>query len=1240
MTTPSDDPYQLQKLLSRRSFLGISGLGAAAVLGLTLESASGSPRAEGPAPAAVQALSTDSGPHPPFVLDSSCVLSEDHFLVKVGQIDPTKDKVVAYTRPDGQVEAVLLQNQIISLVYRDPTAAGGWNSHEIAAGATDMVAGMASDKSTNLHLHVFYKTTSGQVRHLLQGAPSSDGTSSTQFTPVDTLNWTASGPLQITTDVMRNLLVFSFQPSSAPGKTDAHMDYYWTANGFHSFDSFTGTMTGFEFDKSSDQSRACAAVTFNGINGWVFLFVPDAAHSTVRVYDKTLYNSNHSSASGGVSSYGTKQPPSLAPASVLSVDHVTTNKYLNVPTAVVRTADQQLYTLTYNANDLGYTTWQQLTLPPGTDHSTPLVWEPSSVAQSSNWSTSGNLLNLFVVVKQTLSVIRQVNQGDAMKDEETPIFNPAVPLQTNVAIAASQARPSDGDELIVVDGDGNLEVLVKSADGEWTANQIHLPATEAADVSTYRVQLTLSDDWGAPMAGKALQVTASAPAVALLNGKGITLSSTPVMFTTDGAGHVTIPIVADGMWAPQLTVTGGGLSAPVTVSPSGPVNDYMTGTVTLNYLPSVNGDTLAGATTPAGKTVFPLAKQDKGVASDAATVLATAAAAGANPTVVGEVAPEARAEGLNGIGPHGESKQMPSDVVRVGSRPPGGVRSFEVNGVELSFGDLKNDALYAIKKGAAKVSQAAVSFDNTVKRWVTTISADFDAWGQQVLAVTIEGLQDAAHVFHSVINRLEGVLTDVIDWLKAHVLKLLADTVTLAARYDGWLLQLSDELYTLTQKAQATTDKGESKALAWLQGIKESDLRAALSKIESLLVNKTISDFTQPQKFSAKLNADPQPTPQQPTSANANWLLDKVSQTGPTPTTTPSVDTALDNLITEIETKVAAVGQDFIKAANDFRDALASLVSNPKDFGTVGVNKVIDAIGNVIHAGLDAADGVVDVMLALVGVALSTFKAILSTPLNDLPLLGPLLKSAGMTTPITIGSLVTLLVAFPTALGYKLAHFDADALPFKNVNTTLLRTSDAADDLAYVTYGATSFWALMDTIAACIVSDGNDPPPFFTWVDIVAPAVISALTVPAHDGGLPFTSAIKLDDNGDVYNAVAWGVGALPGVFSAISFYVGEKYTQPAADAATESTLFLTSLSGFGGAVFGVVAALSLNSSPPAAAIPAVVAVLGNTSAMLAYGLEKAVVASTDGLSALLAGLIGGLCTWVASVIDLVDIFV
>jgi hypothetical protein len=444
--------------------------------------------------------------------------------------------------------------------------------------------------------------------------------------------------------------------------------------------------------------------------------------------------------------------------------------------------------------------------------------------------------------------------------------------------------------------------------------------------------------------------------------------------------------------------------------------------------------------------------------------------------------------------------------------------------------------------------------------------------------------------------------------MKGHVLKLLADTVTLAARYDGWLLQLSDELYALTQKAKSGAEN-------WLQG-QEDEIRKALEKIKTQLGSRSISSFTEPPKFSAKLNAGQDPTPQQPTSANASWLLEKVGQSGVAATTTPAVDDALDALIKQAEGSIASVGQDFINATNNFRNALASFVSNPKNFGTVGIDKVIDAIGDVIKAALDAAEGVIDVMLNLVAVAISTFKAILNTPVSDFPVIGPLLKAAGMTKAPTIGGMVTLLVAFPTALGYKLAHLDADALPFKNAKTTsVLRTADTADDLSYATFGATSLWVLMDTIAASIVFNGFDPPPFLTWVDIVAPAVISAPTIPAYDSGLPFTSAIKLDDKGDVYTAVSWGVGALPGVFSAVSYYVGETYSEADADVATEGMLFLTSLSGFGGAVFGVIAALDTRSDLADATLPAVLAVLGNMAAALAYGLEKEVVAGTEGIS-------------------------
>ena len=48
MTTPTHNPYQLQTLLSRRGFLGISGLGAAAALGVSVETATAVPHSRRP----------------------------------------------------------------------------------------------------------------------------------------------------------------------------------------------------------------------------------------------------------------------------------------------------------------------------------------------------------------------------------------------------------------------------------------------------------------------------------------------------------------------------------------------------------------------------------------------------------------------------------------------------------------------------------------------------------------------------------------------------------------------------------------------------------------------------------------------------------------------------------------------------------------------------------------------------------------------------------------------------------------------------------------------------------------------------------------------------------------------------------------------------------------------------------------------------------------------------------------
>src|SRR6202034_949908 len=100
-----------------------------------------------------------------------------------------------------------------------------------------------------------------------------------------------------------------------------------------------------------------------------------------------------------------------------------------------------------------------------------------------------------------------------------------------------------------------------------------------------------------------------------------------------------------------------------------------------------------------------------------------------------------------------------------------------VGGVALSFSDLTHDALYAIKTGAAKVHDVVLVWDQSLGRWVGQVTADFEAWAQREVQVTIQTLQDAAHVFHSVLNHVGAVLDEVVDWLKAHVLKLLQDTV-------------------------------------------------------------------------------------------------------------------------------------------------------------------------------------------------------------------------------------------------------------------------------------------------------------------------------------------------------------------------------------------------------------------------------------------------------------------------------
>lgn len=1229
MKSESHDPYQLARLLDRRQFLGVSAVGVA---GLALPSYATARDRRGLLEPKREARRLRSGAvsHPPNGLGVTSSLSEDHFLIRTAKIDPAKDTVVAYSRLDGHAEALVLQNGVISQAFRDPTSASGWGMREVASGATEMVGAMINNTVTQkLQLHVFYRTSDGQLHHLLEDPPV-DGISSGSFTLVGSADWGNAGALQLTTNADQELLAFAVAPSSVLGHPDAKLYYRYVPREYGGRDDvnglFSGVVTGFAYYGNAGHEASAIVASGSLPGSTMLIYVPPVTLDQGQIAVHRFAVPRAGDVRGTVSPLAgvpfrppftvkAVAPPSFS-FSVKSIEYVYEAAVFGVPVAVVRSTDDELFTLSAKADA---TQWfiQKLIVPTGERGSgAPLGRiQPSLQTIGSGHSLAG----LFVVIDGTLSVMRQVDQ-DAVLDYQQPIFYPPISLQGGIAAVSSQTRVSSGDELITVGEDGDLQMLARAQDGGWVTTDIHLPADETAQLSTYRVQLSLTDDWGSPVAGELLKVSSSSPAIVLVDGLGVSLSDVPVMLSTDATGQLTIPILANGLYAPKLTVEGGGLTSPVTVSPSEPVNTYMQGTAPLGYMPVVDGSGLAGANTADGGAVFPEARKSDDVAQQAAAVLASVATAGAHPATG------------PGVG------QRETVALGTSARQ---LRAISVNGVQLSFDKLFHDAVYGIKTGAAKVKQVLVSWDEDAKQWVSQVTADFAAWADQAINIVIKGLEDAAHALHSVINKLAAVLVEVVKWLEVHILKLLADAVTLADRYDGWLLDLADTITNLLLKSKSGSDQ-------WLERQRDA-IHRDLESLKKLLGSRSIESLGDASTLASRrtLGGGDGPAPDQ-THSNSHWLLQKVTQDNPAKP--PPIDLAqsVRTLLSDLEQNIAEEGKDLKDAFNAFRDALQDFVSNPKNFGQAGIDRLIDAFGAIVDTALTFAKLVIDVLLDLLTVAVALFKQVIATPLNQLPLVGPLLRAAGMTKPLTIGAIVSLLVAFPTVLTYKIAHLSFDAVPFRGASLStrrghghgrhhrhaerpLLAASSIADDLDFTTGGVKVFDGFVSLFPAAFIAAGAEPPAFLRWIEIVCPALIGVLTVPAHAEDLPFASPIKLDDNSDVLNAAFWVSGVLPGVFGAVAYAIGEKDGEEAGQAAAESTLYLTSLDGGLGVIAGVVGALASNIEDPAkGALVAGAAVLDRVAPTLDWGLAHSLVSATEGLSAVLASLIGGVCTIVA----------
>ena len=176
------------------------------------------------------------------------------------------------------------------------------------------------------------------------------------------------------------------------------------------------------------------------------------------------------------------------------------------------------------------------------------------------------------------------------------------------------------------------------------------------------------------------------------------------------------------------------------------------------------------------------------------------------------------------------------------------------------------------------------------------------------------------------------------------------------------------------------------------------------------------------------------------------------------------------------------------------------------------------------------ADRVIEALLKLVKAALTGLEQFIETPLDELPVIGPLIgvieSILGIDpSQVTITGVFCLVAAIPVTLAYKLTHgSDASLFPGGKLPTAASAPAglgDAADACKYCAVGATALWALFDSVLDLVPDAGN---MVFSIIDIVFPTLIQVLTWPS---GVPFTP-IPDDSPLDKANLTNWSASWAP----------------------------------------------------------------------------------------------------------------
>jgi hypothetical protein len=351
---------------------------------------------------------------------------------------------------------------------------------------------------------------------------------------------------------------------------------------------------------------------------------------------------------------------------------------------------------------------------------------------------------------------------------------PIVPGRTtpNVpGLASIFGVPTDPTQstLFAIGLDESLSVLSLDDSG-WTQTLVRQDSAQQVEIDSYRVQITVLDANGVPLAWSQAQISTDRPiGFWQPDGSSFVTPGGSVTLTADGKGEITFSVPAEELDCAVLTVqaldpNGDSTGDPFTVTTDYDVRGFLGGTGTLTDIGPISGDALQQAQNSSGGALFPgLAPDDQTQArTDTMTVLNQFIVAGQNT----QTAPGPSDTSMLQLTMTG---QVPVVTTSTGSS---GYASGEVE-LTLSVGHLFDTIGHALRHGAAKLASMTVQWSEAAGGWIVHIGAEIAGAVQQFANLVITDMKDAFHAIGAFFQALGADIVAAVEWLKHNVIDLI-----------------------------------------------------------------------------------------------------------------------------------------------------------------------------------------------------------------------------------------------------------------------------------------------------------------------------------------------------------------------------------------------------------------------------------------------------------------------------------